>query len=96
MNLMQIYEGWKNNLIPEKELKQQIEKVGKDRMDICNGCFYHSANRPNYKSLRPDAHCTDCGCTLAAKTKCLSCSCPRGHWDAVVTKEEEDKMDEDE
>jgi hypothetical protein len=42
--------------------------------------------------LRPDAHCTHCGCTLSAKTKCLSCSCPINMWEALMTLEEEQEM----
>lgn len=45
-----------------------------------------------YKSLRPDVHCTHCGCTLSAKTRCLSCSCPINLWKEVITKEEEENM----
>lgn len=94
MNLTKIYEGWKNKLFPDEELKERIEEVSKKRMEICNGCFYHSSNRPGYRSLRPDAHCTDCGCTLSAKTACLSCGCPREYWKAEMTKEQENELDE--
>jgi hypothetical protein len=90
---MEIYEGWKNHLLPKKELKNEISKVANERIAICESCFYHSKNRSNYKSLRKDDHCTDCGCTLAAKTKCMSCSCPRDKWKAVITKEEENIID---
>jgi hypothetical protein len=92
---MEIYEGWKNHLLPRKELKSEIRKIASDRIGICEDCSYHSKNRLNYKSLRVDAHCTDCGCTLSAKTKCLSCSCPRNKWEAVVTREEENIIDKD-
>jgi len=42
--------------------------------------------------VRPDAHCTNCGCTLSAKTKCLSCSCPLNKWEAVLTDDEEEQF----
>ena len=90
---MEIYEGWKNHLLPKKELKNEISNVANELIAICESCFYHSNNRSNYKSLRKDDHCTDCGCTLAAKTKCMSCSCPRDKWKAVITKEEENIID---
>ena len=93
MNLMsQIYEGWRNNLLPPKELKKTIKDTSKERLTICEGCEYHSANRKNYKTIRPDAHCTHCGCTLSAKTKCLSCSCPLNKWVALVTPDQEEEM----
>ena len=91
MSLTQIYEGWKNNLFPEEKLKAQIDQVSAERMAICNDCKFHSKN---YKNVRPDAHCTNCGCTLSAKTKCLSCACPLNKWSPVMTREQEDEYDE--
>lgn len=91
MSLTQIYEGWKNNLFPEEKLKEQIEQVSTERMAICDSCQFHSKN---YKTIRPDAHCTNCGCTLSAKTKCLSCACPLNKWSSVMTREQEDEYDE--
>ena len=81
MSLSQIYEGWKNHLLPEERSKAFIEHVAQERNDICIQCDEHSYNQP--RSMRPDAHCTNCGCTLAAKTKCLSCECPLKKWVAV-------------
>jgi hypothetical protein len=86
MNLGQIYEGWKNHLLPEERKKAFIEYVSQERLDICTQCEEHSYNRPEdtlISVIRPDAHCTNCGCTLAAKTKCLSCECPLKKWLAV-------------
>lgn len=87
MSLKQIYEGWKNHLLPEERMKAFIEHVSKERMDVCIQCDEHSYNKTEpinlHAALRPDAHCTNCGCTLAAKTKCLSCECPLKKWLAV-------------
>lgn len=83
MNLSEIYEGWKNHLLPEENSRMFIEYVSQERTNICLKCEEHSFNKPGYKSIRPDAHCTDCGCTLLAKTKCLSCECPLKKWGAV-------------
>ena len=80
MSLGQIYEGWKNHLLPEERKKAFIEHVSQERMDICEACEEHSSNKKDYKSLRMDAHCTNCGCTLSAKTKCLTCDCPLKKW----------------
>jgi len=80
MSLGQIYEGWKNHLLPEERTKAFIEHVSKERMDICTVCNEHSYNKPEYVTMRPDAHCAECGCTLAAKTKCLTCECPLKKW----------------
>jgi len=86
MNFSQIYEGWRNKLVPPSHMKELINKVSDERMNTCRGCAMFSENRKvldHYRTLRTDEHCTDCGCTLSAKTKCLSCECPRGLWKAV-------------
>ena len=80
MSLGQIYEGWKNHLLPEDRKKDFIEHVSQERLATCEACEEHSSNKKEYKSLRLDAHCTNCGCTLAAKTKCLTCECPLKKW----------------
>jgi hypothetical protein len=83
INFKQVYEGWKNLLIPSSEMKETIEQVSND-------CPKHSKN---HKTNRPDDHCTECGCMLAAKVACLSCMCPLRYWVPVVnTIEEEDKL----
>ena len=86
-----IYEGWKNSLFPPSHLKEIIKKVSGQRRAICNECEFNSRF---HKTFRPDEHCVECGCTLSAKTKCLSCECPLGSpkWKAVVTEEQEDEM----
>mgnify|MGYP006286181149 CR=1 FL=1 len=90
INFSQIYEGWKNNLFPAEEMKEHIRSVSSQRMSICEGCEYISSK---FSSVRPDIHCTHCGCTLAAKTKCLSCSCPINKWTAeMTTRDEEEKL----
>lgn len=79
----QIIEGWKNNLTPSQYLDQEVINVSATRMSICESCDKHSKY---HNSIRPDAHCTSCGCTLAAKTKCLTCECPLKKW--LATKSE--------
>jgi hypothetical protein len=91
MSLTQIYEGWKNKLLPEESLKEQIDQVSAERMSICNECKFHSKH---HKTIRFDEHCTHCGCTLSAKTKCLSCACPTEKWKPVMTREQEEEIDE--
>ena len=80
MSLGQIYEGWKNHLLPEERNKAFIEHVSLERLAICQACDEHSSNKKDYKSLRIDDHCTECGCMLSAKTKCLTCECPLKKW----------------
>jgi hypothetical protein len=80
MSLGQIYEGWKNHLLPEERKKDFIDHVSQERLAICGACEEHSSNKEGYTSFRRDVHCTNCGCTLAAKTKCLTCDCPLKKW----------------
>lgn len=89
INFSQIYEGWKNNLFPAADMKEHIKQVGKERMAICEECEFISTK---HESVRPDVHCIECGCTLAAKTKCLSCACPLNKWKAVVSSQEEEEQ----
>lgn len=77
MSLGQIIEGWKNHLLPEERKKAFIEHVSLSRMAICNECEHVSTK---HKTMRPDVHCIECGCTLSAKTKCLTCECPLKKW----------------
>lgn len=76
-------------MFPPKEMKALIKRVSEERLAVCDGCEHHSKNK---KTLRPDDHCTLCGCMLKAKTKCLSCSCPLEKWKAMVSAEEEEQM----
>jgi len=76
--IKEIYEGWTNHLFSDDEY---INRMSEARLHICDICPKHS--KFHETPLRFDDHCTDCGCTLVAKTKCLSCECPIGKWKAV-------------
>lgn len=91
IDISQIYEGWRNDLIPPSKLKKVISQVSKERLALCEECPFHSKN---FKTSRPDKHCRLCGCTLRAKTKCLSCECPDGKWTQVLTPEQEMEIEE--
>lgn len=77
-------------------MKNQIEEVSRQRMDVCNRCPLQSDNRKRdnkrFKTIRPDLHCTDCGCTLSAKTACLSCSCPKNFWTEVLSEDDAEQL----
>jgi len=88
MSLANIYEGWMNNLFPQEDKKEIIKMVQDYRMEICKGCPEHSSNKKPSNTLRWDDHCTNCGCTLSAKTACLSCKCPLDKWAAMISEEQ--------
>lgn len=77
-------------------MKNQIEAVSKERMDVCSRCPLQSDNRKRddkrFKTVRPDLHCTSCGCTLSAKTACLSCSCPKNFWTEVLSEDDAEQL----
>jgi len=79
MSLNQIIEGWKNHILPEEKQKAFIDHVSLIRLAICKECEFISTK---HTSIRLDVHCTNCGCTLSAKTKCLTCECPLKKWEA--------------
>jgi hypothetical protein len=75
----QIVEGWKNVLIKDED----IEKMAEEREKICNICIYQSENAKalsNYKTIRPDVHCTKCGCPLEGKVRSPKTECPEKKW----------------
>jgi hypothetical protein len=67
-----------------------IEDVAKHRMEVCDAC-----DQKGDKCLVPGTApcCNDCGCSLAFKTRSLSSECPLGKWTALMSEEEEDKLD---
>lgn len=81
MSWTNIIIGWRNHIIPPEELKEVIKQVAEERLAICEECPMHSKYLKN--TIRPDAHCTICSCTLVIKTKVLSEQCPQGKWKSI-------------
>lgn len=86
MNFKQIYEGWKNLLVPSKELKEKIQEVSQTRLELCNTCKYKS-------STAGINICGLCKCPLSSKTACLSCRCALFEWEHYNVPQEEPKWD---
>ena len=103
MNFGQIYEGWKNKLLPKKELKAVIEKISKERMEICKTCSLYNEKGddgctvnglgPCCNKKKKENGVSGCGCTLSAKTRCMGCSCPLEKWKGVIPREEQEKLE---
>ena len=81
-----ILEGITNAIIRD----EFVEDVAKHRMKVCDACEYKGD-----KCLVPGTGpcCNDCGCSLSFKTRSLSSDCPKDKWKALVSEEEEDKLD---
>jgi hypothetical protein len=109
MNWTKILEGWRNHLMPPKELKMLIEQVSEERLAICKVCEFNSTEG----EIKAFSYCKCCGCPLQAKSKSLSSNCgieelikenpytdKQLKWTAVVTRDEhrdiQNKIDEEE
>lgn len=88
----EIFEGWRNHLSPSKYMKEKIIQVSEQRLAICRECPFHSSK---HKTMRPDEHCTQCGCSLLPKTKCLTCFCPIDKWGPELTPEEQKTINDE-
>jgi hypothetical protein len=86
-NRKQIFEGITNTIIRD----EYVEDVSKLRMEICNDC---TSNGDECVVIGTAPCCNECGCSLAFKTRALSTECPLGKWKALMSEEEEDKLDE--
>jgi hypothetical protein len=88
-NKKQIIEGITNTIIRDGF----VEDIAKHRMDICNAC--PRKDEEGKYCLVPGTKpcCNLCGCSLQFKTRSLSSDCPDLKWPAVLTEEEEDKLD---
>lgn len=89
-----LLEGMRNSLFPPAEIKEKIEETAAARIAICKECPNYSptAISNGYKTSRPDIFCTDCGCNLEFKTKCLHCACPIEKWGALLEETEEQEL----
>lgn len=73
IKIAELWEGWKNHLLPPEKLKEEIKRVSGERLSICRECPHNSINKIPGAIIE---YCTICSCPLKAKTKCLHCSCP--------------------
>ena len=55
-----------------------VEDVARVRKELCDQC----SSKGN-----------ECGCSLGFKTRALSTECPLGKWKALISEEDEDKLD---
>lgn len=95
-NIKHVLDGIKNSIF----VSEEVEKVAKGRMEICESCPMNSANsskeffKPGkyFSTKRPDVHCTVCACNLHAKVRSLHTKCPTEKWLPVATPDESAKV----
>ena len=68
------------------------------RMEICTNCLLYDKTGDGCMVPGTQPCCNQdkggCGCSLTFKTRSLSSSCPMRYWDAEMSQEEEDKLNE--
>lgn len=85
-NRNKILEGITNTILKDKF----VEEVANERMKICNECT-SNGNECAIPGTAPC--CNECGCSLSFKTRSLSSECPLNKWQAILSEEEEDKLE---
>lgn len=80
-----IAEGIRNNIFKKKD----VEDIAFYRNQICITCEFidHIGKSCAVPGTQPC--CSECGCSLAFKTRSLSSDCPKGFWKAELTEQEE-------
>jgi formylmethanofuran dehydrogenase subunit E len=66
-----------------------VEKVSAYRMEICNECDELDTKGNNCVLKGSQPCCSNCGCSLAFKTRSLSSECPLGKWGALENDDDE-------
>jgi len=87
-NLSGIAEGVINSII----VNDDIEKAAIERNDICKSCEHLDVKGEDCLVSGSQPCCSLCGCSLYFKTRSLSSECPAGKWKALMTEEEEEKL----
>jgi hypothetical protein len=91
-NKGQIIEGIKNSVFK----KDDVEQIADYRMGICLRCELFDDKGEGCMVPGTQPCCNrdkgGCGCSLEFKTRALSSSCPKDHWTAVISEQEEDLL----
>ena len=89
-NRNKILEGVKNSICPT----MNVERVAKIRDEVCQKCEH--IDREGKSCIAPGTQpcCSLCGCCLSIKQRSLSSACDDHRWNAVLTQEEEDTLNQ--
>jgi hypothetical protein len=92
----QIIEGITNSIFK----REDVEMIAEERMKICRECPSHLYDEEGEGCMvLGTGPCCDmtkggCGCSLGFKTRSLSAGCELGHWNAELSDQEEDLLNE--
>lgn len=88
----QIMEGIKNSIFK----REDVEEIVAVRNSICTTCDTYDPQGDGCMVAGTGPCCDNrkggCGCSLGFKQRSLSSACPKGHWEAMMTQEEEDAL----
>jgi hypothetical protein len=93
-NKGQIVEGITNSIFK----KEDVEEIAEYRMGICKKCHLYDTQGLGCMVPGTQPCCNEkaggCGCSLAFKTRSLSSDCPLNKWKAILSEDEENKLNE--
>ena len=87
-NIEHIYEGIKNNIFK----RDHIEAAAALRWNHCKVCKHLDTEGDSCLVPETQPCCSECGCSLGIKMRCLSTECPIGRWPALMTEEAEEAL----
>jgi hypothetical protein len=87
-NVTKIAEGIKNKIFKSEE----VEEIAEMRWKKCKQCIFLDEKGTSCAVPKSAPCCSECGCSLALKMRSLSSSCPKGHWQAVMSKKLENRL----
>ena len=88
-NRSQIYEGIKNSVMRD----DFVEDVSFKRNAICQSCEKYDPKGVKCALPGTQPCCGSCGCSLVFKTRSLSSDCPLDKWKALISEEQEQKLE---
>ena len=73
---------------------QDVEIIANERQKECDACEYHDIKGKTCMIPGTGPCCELCGCVIKIKIRSLSSCCPDSRWEAMMTEEEEDLLNE--
>jgi hypothetical protein len=90
----QILEGITNSVFK----REDVEQIAEHRMTICRRCELFDSLGKGCMVPGTEPCCDQtkggCGCSLKFKTRSLSSACPKDKWNAEMSQEEEDQLNQ--
>lgn len=90
----QILEGVTNSIFK----REDVEEIAEERLQICRRCDVYDDKGEGCLVPGTQPCCNEkkggCGCSLSLKTRSLSSECPLNKWNAEISEEEEEKLNQ--